>query len=410
MDWHNRYGIYKEIFRSARFPLAFVDLDRFDRNVAYVASTQAATGKTIRVASKSIRCLELLKRVFDIGGPAYRGVLAFTVEEAAFLIDNGLDDIIVAYPSVQPGDLDLFVEKTRAGANISLMADSLDHLKLISGAGNRAGVVLKVCLDVDMSFRTFGQRVHLGVRRSPLYTPDQVVELAEAARELTGIKITGIMGYEAQIASLNDAVPGQGLKNLFLRTFKRRSVGELTRRRTDIIKRLKSLGLNLEVVNGGGSGSLKSTGKDPCVTEVTAGSAFYAPGLFTHFHEVNFEPAAFFGLQVVRIPKPGMVTCLGGGYVGSGEVNPNRLPWPVMPEGLSYLPMEGAGEVQTPIVLPENLVLPENAPELTLGDPVFFQHAKAGELCERFNQITLVRDNNIIGTAPTYRGQGKAFL
>ena len=51
MDWQQSYDIYKKIFRSARFPLAFVDLDRFDRNVAYVASTQAATGKTIRVAS-----------------------------------------------------------------------------------------------------------------------------------------------------------------------------------------------------------------------------------------------------------------------------------------------------------------------------------------------------------------------
>ena len=332
------------------------------------------------------------------------------MEEAAFLSDNGLNDIIVAYPSVQPGDLELFIDKTRAGANISLMADTFAHLKLISGAGNRAGVVLKVCLDVDMSYRTFGERVYLGVRRSPLYAPEQVIELAEETRDLAGIRITGIMGYEAQIASLNDAVPGQGLKNFLLKTFKRRSVRELTRRRKRIINRLKSLGTDLEVVNGGGSGSLMSTGKDPSVTEVTAGSAFFAPGLFTHFHEVNFEPAAFFGLQVARIPKPGMVTCLGGGYVGSGEVNPNRLPWPVMPQGLSYLPMEGAGEVQTPLVLPKDLVLPENAPQLSLGDPVFFQHAKAGELCERFNRLTLVQDNKIVGSVPTYRGQGKAFL
>jgi len=404
MDWNQSYGQYRDIFKGKRFPLAFVDLDRFDRNVSYVASTQKNTHKTIRVASKSIRSLNLIKRVFEKGGPAFRGILAFTMEEAAFLIDNGLDDIVVAYPSIQSGDLALFAEKAAQGANLSLMADSIDHLKEISRVGDGAGVTLKVCLDVDMSYRALGRKVHLGVRRSPLHTPEQVLALAGQAMDLSGIKVTGLMGYEAQIASLNDDLPGQGVKNKLLRAFKKRSVRELTRRRTQMARGLQSMGIDIEVVNGGGSGSLVSTGQDPSVTEVTAGSAFFAPGLFTYFHEVHFEPAAFFGLQVARIPQKGMVTCQGGGYVGSGEVNANRLPWPVMPQGLSYTSMEGAGEVQTP------LVLPKDGPELGIGDPVFFQHAKAGELCERFNELQLIQDNTLIGSTPTYRGEGKAFL
>jgi D-serine deaminase-like pyridoxal phosphate-dependent protein len=404
VDWNQMYGQYKELFKGKRFPLAFVDLDRFDRNVAYVAATQRTTGKTIRVASKSIRSLGLIKRVFEKGGASYRGILAFTMEEAAFLIDNDLDDIIVAYPSVQSSDLKLFAKKTKAGADLSLMTDSIEQLRAVSFAGQKAGVILKVCLDVDMSFRALGQRVHMGVRRSPLYEPSQVLDLARAAKDLPGIKIIGVMGYEAQIASLNDNIPGQGLKNKFSRIFKQRSVKELTGRRIKMIQGLKDMGIILKMVNGGGSGSLISTGRDKSVTEVTAGSAFFAPGLFTHFHEVHFEPSAFFGLQVARIPKPGMVTCQGGGYIGSGEANVNRLPWPIMPRGLTYLSMEGAGEVQTP------LNLPEVCPTLSLGDPVFFQHAKAGELCERFNELYLVQNKKITGSTPTYRGNGKAFL
>ncbi|MDD9302414.1 MAG: alanine racemase [Desulfobacter sp.] len=404
MDWTRCYGRYRKIFSGQRFPLAFVDLDQFDRNVAYVAATQKNTGKTIRVASKSIRSLDLIKRVFEKGGPAYQGILSFTMEEAGFLFDNGLDDIIVAYPTAQPSDLALFAQKTRQGANLALMADSFDHLKLISRAGETAGIPLKVCLDVDMSFRALGARVHLGVRRSPVYSPDQVLDLAVRAGQLPCIRVAGIMGYEAQIASLNDNMPSQAIKNKLLRLFKQRSVKELTRRREQMVARLKQMDIPLEVVNGGGSGSLLSTGKDRAVTEVTAGSAFFAPGLFTHFHEVHFEPAAFFALQVARIPKKGMVTCQGGGYVGSGEVNVNRLPWPVMPPGLSYIPMEGAGEVQTP------LILPSQGPDLKLGDPVFFQHAKAGELCERFNELHLVKDNRLAGRVSTYRGKGLAFL
>lgn len=404
MEWNRQYESYKAVFKDHRFPLAFVDLDRFDRNVAYVAATQKETGKTIRVASKSIRCVELLRRVFSKGGRAYQGILAFTVEEAAFLYQHGFDDIVVAYPTVQRSDLDLFVTHTREGANISLMADSEAHLEILSRAGQAGEVTLKVCLDVDMSFRPLGGRLHLGVRRSPVRTPEQVLALVDKAAGLPGIEIVGIMGYEAQVASLNDDLPGQGVKNRLLRAFKKTSVKELTRRRQEMIRAIRNRGTVLRFVNGGGSGSLKSTGMDDSVTEVTAGSAFYAPGLFRYFHDVEFSPSAFFGLQVVRVPVPGMVTCLGGGYIGSGEVNENRLPWPVMPEGLAYLPMEGAGEVQTP------LVLPKAGPGLGLGDPVFFQHAKAGELCERFDRLHLVSGHKIVDTVLTYRGEGRAFL
>jgi D-serine deaminase-like pyridoxal phosphate-dependent protein len=181
-------------------------------------------------------------------------------------------------------------------------------------------------------------------------------------------------------------------------------MAELMMRRQAVIQALEEAGCAIDVVNGGGSGSLKATAMDTTVTEVTAGSAFFAPGLFRHFHEVTFQPSAFFALQVVRRPAPHMITCLGGGYVASGEVGPNKLPWPVMPPGLTYIGMEGAGEVQTPLNLPAGIPGPD------IGDPVFFQHAKAGELCERFNHLLLVKNGQIVDKVETYRGQGYAFL
>ncbi len=394
----------KKCIEGLRLPLAFVDLEAFDHNIAYVAATQKRTGKTIRVASKSIRCLDLIRRVFEKGGSVFQGILAFTMEEARFLIQNGFDDIIVAYPTLGPGDIMMFIEKTRQGAKISLVVDDLDQMAVLSKAAIAAGVVLKVCLDVDMSYRPMGKKIHLGVRRSPIRTVDEAVSIAVSAKKLKGIRVSSLMGYEAQIASLNDNVPGQWIKNNILRRFKHHSSRELTQRRRAIVEALLNKGIHLETINGGGSGSLISTGRDDSVTEVTAGSAFFAPGLFRYFHEVSFRPAAFFALQVVRFPAPGTITCQGGGYVASGEVNLNRLPWPVMPTGLHYFPVEGAGEVQTPLVLPASF------PELRLGDPIIFQHAKAGELCERFNDLYLVQDHKIVDRVMTYRGDGHAFL
>jgi D-serine deaminase-like pyridoxal phosphate-dependent protein len=47
---------------------------------------------------------------------------------------------------------------------------------------------------------------------------------------------------------------------------------------------------------------------------------------------------------------------------------------------------------------------------LKIGDLVFFRHAKAGELCERFNELILVRANKIEQIVPTYRGENNCFL
>jgi D-serine deaminase-like pyridoxal phosphate-dependent protein len=272
-------------------------------------------------------------------------------------------------------------------------------------AGKAHHVIFNVCLEIDMAYRPFGNdSLHLGLRRSPVRTAEQALTLVRFAKTLSNVKINSIMGYEGHIAGTNDDVPGQGLKNAVLRGLKKASVKELSQRRRAIVAAVRGEGVELRYVNGGGSGSLFSTLQDDSVTEGTIGSGLYAAGLFHHFKEVKYEPAAFFALQVVRKPKNGMVTCAGGGYVASGAIEKSKLPLPVMPVGLRYVDLEGAGEVQTP------LVLPQGCPELSLGDPVFFQHAKAGELCERFNELILIQGGMIIDKVKTYRGEGFAFL
>jgi D-serine deaminase-like pyridoxal phosphate-dependent protein len=72
------------------------------------------------------------------------------------------------------------------------------------------------------------------------------------------------------------------------------------------------------------------------------------------------------------------------------------------PRGLQLLSGEGAGEVQTP-------VRGRAAEQLRVGDRVWFRHAKAGELCERFDRLHLVRGSQVEQTVETYRGEGRNF-
>jgi D-serine deaminase-like pyridoxal phosphate-dependent protein len=101
-----------------------------------------------------------------------------------------------------------------------------------------------------------------------------------------------------------------------------------------------------------------------------------------------------------------VVTVFGGGYIASGPADGSRLPTPVWPPGLSLIGAEGAGEVQTPL-------RGAAAADLAVGDRVWFRHAKAGELCERFEALLLVPgDAEKAGdwqAVPTYRGEGRTF-
>jgi D-serine deaminase-like pyridoxal phosphate-dependent protein len=210
-----------------------------------------------------------------------------------------------------------------------------------------------------------------------------------------------MMSYEAHIAGLGDAPPGQALRARAIRMMQRRSLPELLRRRLAAVRAVREHA-DLEFVNGGGTGSMALTAADPSVTEVAAGSGLFGPTLFDGYRAWQPTPAAFFALSVVRRPGPRIATVLGGGWIASGPTGPSRQPTPWLPEGLHMRGDEGAGEVQTPL-------LGAAAGNLRPGDRVWFRHAKAGELCEHVNEVHLV-DGDTAAPTPTYRGEGYAFL
>jgi D-serine deaminase-like pyridoxal phosphate-dependent protein len=181
-------------------------------------------------------------------------------------------------------------------------------------------------------------------------------------------------------------------------------VSRIARRRAEVVEAVeRATGQPLRVVNAGGTGSLESSSRERVVTEVTAGSGLLSPALFDHYDAFQHLPAAGFALPVTRHPTPGVVTCLGGGYIASGAVGPDKAPVVWAPAGATLTALEGAGEVQTPVLLPDGV-------ELALGDPVLLRHAKAGELCERFATLLAIRGDAVVDELATYRGEGATFL
>lgn len=406
-----------------------VDLDAVGRNLGLVREEARASGKAVRIATKSIRVPALIKHAVDFLGEHCCGLMTFSISEALHLATkHGLDHFLVAYPSSgQASELDaLWRLHAELRKDITVMVDSRDHVSMLEdvyrqrtqgsggtyrGAGcTRGARPLQVCIDVDAALRIpLGCAVlHLGPQRSPLRSLADVQALVRYMQgEVPGVACVGVMLYEGVVAGLPDANPFAPLLNLPKRLIKSLALCAVSKRRAEVAAWLRAEVPGLRFVNGGGSGSLAATSREPAVTEVTVGSGILQSHLFDYYVANRFEPAFCFALAVCRVPEPGrVVTLQSGGFIASGEAGADKQPIPHLPRGLQPLAAEGFGEVQTPLAVGAG---DQDARALRIGDPVFVRPAKAGEIAERFDSYLLVRGGTVQERVHTYRGEHQSF-
>ncbi|GAA1488260.1 alanine racemase [Brachybacterium sacelli] len=379
-------------------PMAVLDLDAFDANLSELAGR--AGGTPIRVASKSLRVRALLERA--LAHPGYRGVLAYTLPEALWLSGHGFDDLVVAYPTAERGALRRLMLDPPALEAITLMVDEVAQLDLLleATAGLRdVARPIRLALELDVSFAPL-PGVRFGAHRSPVRHPEQARELAREIARRPGLELVGLMAYEGHIAGVTDAA--RTPYGAAVRAMKALSRPDIAARREEAVAAVREVA-DLEFVNGGGTGSIESTGAEAAVTEIAAGSGLIGPGLFDRYRDFRPRPALHLGFSVVRRPAREVATVLGGGWIASGVPGEDRLPTLTRPPGLSYAPQEAAGEVQTPVVGPA-------ADDLRVGDTVWMRHAKAGEPAEHLPSYVLVTGDEVVDSALTYRGEGALFL
>src|ERR1700749_107449 len=140
-------------------PFALVDLNAFDANASDLL--RRAGGVPIRLASKSVRVREPASRAHAAG---MAGSLCFTLPEALWLASLGEDDLVVGYPTVDRAAMRQLCTGP-ARERVTVMVDCVEHLDAIAAA--RPSGPVRVCLDVDASYRALGGRVQIGAKRSP---------------------------------------------------------------------------------------------------------------------------------------------------------------------------------------------------------------------------------------------------
>jgi hypothetical protein len=523
-------------------PTVLVDLASFRQNVRTMARIALASGKQVRIGTKSLRVPALIQLAADIieseaqiafqdrlsdrqaappaprggtvsdasatvvssfikvdeldeeaddvdarkGASSHRsgalqqpravaGLMTYSAAETLFWAKRiasgraGADfaSLLLAYPIADAYSAHLFVDAILTNPSqrvvCAVVVDCESQLLMLADAAKRAirqerylsvdgfdgvGAALEVnvVLEIDMSYRPFvssksssswfaGWVPHLGARRSPLRNGTDITRMLhvvsainQRCQEVTRndrvglrFKVDGIMGYEAQIAGVQDAPFGvertSWWSKLYVRgmhIFKKASMHDVVVRRKECIDAVEAFVCSEDerlshqqpatppstltstlgrivshslLVNGGGSGSLLSTVHDPVVTEVTIGSGALCGHLFDRFvpsHQeepISFVPAIFVAIGVNRIAEPPrsrtrmhngvimatqIVACHGGGYVASGSPaaawcggGNDRVPIVVHPPfGMCGIASEGFGEVQTPFEQHCSIVAP----------------------------------------------------
>ena len=397
-------------------PTAWLDMDALEHNIQLVnhklkqandeRRSQKSTPIKLRLASKSIRSLDVMRHI-QSHSPDYIGIMSYSAKESVYLLKNGFDDILCAYPTLDMASVADTFSHVDDGCRMVWMADRAIHLDQLNQTAKAHDTTVDVCLDINMSMPL--PAVYFGTKRSGLMGKKDLKKLLSHAKNLSHIRIVGVMGYEAQIAGLPEKSPNNPMLAPAIRLLKNRSKKQVSRRRTEMVKQVeKWLAKNkmpeLRLVNGGGSGSLEFTASQLEVTEITVGSAYYKPAYFDYMDSMaEFHPSAGFVLPVTRQPESGVITCHAGGFIASGASGIDKSPVVHYPQGLKILPDEGFGEVQTPMAVPKGT-------KIGIGDAVWCRHAKAGELCEHFNELVCFQDGKRTKqTMMTYRGNGQCF-
>ena len=410
----------------SKTPSAWLDMDALDHNIELV--NQKTQPVNLRLATKSIRSVDVL-RYIQARSPKFVGLMSYAADESVYLLKNGFDNVLCAYPTLDMNSVAETFVYTRQGATMIWMVDRPEHVDMLNKIAQIHDVTIDVCLDINMSLPL--PKLYFGTKRSALMTIKDVKKLLKYIKTCPNICVSAAMGYEAQIAGLAEHLPNKALLTPAIRLLKKRSKNQVSKRRRTIIDYLTKRGYKLKLVNGGGSGSMDFTSSQPEVTEITVGSAYYKSAYFDHMDSMDdFQPAAGFVLPITRQPEKDVITCHGGGFIASGSVGIEKVPVIHYPPNLTLLKDEGFGEVQTPMAILKTKK-GSHVENPSIGDVVWCRHAKAGELCEHFNVLYCYRNashvtelndsksNSVnsskdaatgdIQTMTTYRGDGQCF-
>lgn len=258
-------------------PALLIDIDAMDRNIAHVAGELAGHGVSWRPHAKGHKCPAVAHRQLAAGAI---GVTCAKLSEAAVMAEAGIPSILVANQVVGPLKVRRLAALTATGVEVIVAVDDLGNVHELDAAARERGVRIPVVIEVDT-----------GMQRAGVAPGQPVVDLAKEIVASPNLRFAGLMAWEGHTLGIADHAA------------RRQEVVAAVERLTSSASACREVGIPVEIVSCGGSGTYLTTGTLPGVTEVQAGGATLGDSFYRNL-EAPLERALSLLVQVTSRPTP----------------------------------------------------------------------------------------------------------
>ena len=314
-------------------PSLLVDLDIMEQNIARMAKAILGRGLGWRPHTKGMKIPALAHRLIKAGA---HGVTCAKLGEAEVMAAGGIGDILVANQIVGPVKIQRLVNLQRH-ADVMVAVDNWDNIREIDAAAIAAGVRVRVLVEVNT-----------GMNRAGTKPGEATVELAKKAAGLKGVKLAGLMTWEAHTLRISDPAEKKKAIEGAIATF------------LGTVKACRDAGVEIGIVSCGGTGTYWITATQKGITEVQAGGGIFGDVLYRKSFGVDHPYAMTVLATVTSRPEPTRIICDAGKKTMTGDA---AMPEPI---GLGALAGMALSAEHTIVTLAE----PNTA--LRVGDKVEF--------------------------------------
>jgi len=228
-------------------PCLVLDLDALERNIKKMGDYARAHGMRHRVHGKMHKSVDVARLQEDLGGAC--GVCCQKVSEAEVFARGGIKDVMVSNQVTDPAKIDRLARMPKLGARVLVCVDDPANVADLSAAAVRHGTQIEALVEIDC-----------GAGRCGVTTTQEVVNIAKMIDAAEGLKFAGIQAYQGAMQHMDSYEDRQAKLDI--------AIAQVA----DAVQGLKAVGLDCDIVGGGGTGSYYFESNSGVYNELQCGS------------------------------------------------------------------------------------------------------------------------------------------
>ena len=228
-------------------PCLVLDLDALERNIIKMGQFVKDKNMRHRVHGKMHKSVDVALLQEKLGGSC--GVCCQKVSEAEAFVRGGIKDVLVSNQVRDPAKIDRLARLPKLGARAICCVDDLANIADLSAAAVKHGTQIECLVEIDC-----------GAGRCGVQSAEDVVTIATAIDAAEGLKFAGLQAYQGAMQHLDDYQERKAKIEIAVAMV------------AEAVAALKSVGLECDIVGGGGTGSYYFEGESGVYNELQCGS------------------------------------------------------------------------------------------------------------------------------------------